>query len=146
MTGSPVALDPGEMLVPLPLALAVEAARVALDHATDLCRFHGDVPPAKPGSWASACGSCEQPARVRKALALLRRVSGEQPPPRRYVVDGTTDPHPVSGLYPVVGIRGLFAPADPERAGAVIVRELEVRGELGPFDVLVTVKGGTHEH
>jgi hypothetical protein len=132
-----------DFVVPAPLGLAVEVARDALDHAEDLCRYHGDVPPAKPGSWAGSCGSCEQPSRVRRALALMRRLAGELPPPRRYVIDADRPAHPITGLYPVVGVRALFAPADPEQARVVIERELETRGELGPFDLILTIKRGT---
>jgi hypothetical protein len=149
MTGSPAAIaDAGlaDFLLPPPIGLALEHARIALDHAAAECRLHWDVPPTAPGPFSSSCAWCEQPARVRKALALLRRISGEPPPPRRYVVDATDEPGPVSGLYPVltpagVPIRGLRAPADPEQAGRVLAAELERRGELGPFDLLVTVKG-----
>lgn len=141
-----VVLEEGEVIVPLPLAFAVEAARLALNGADTLCRFHGDVPPSKPGPFTGSCGSCEQPARVRKALALLRAVGGEDPPPRRYLIDDTAPPHRVSGLYPVEGlhgrpISGLFAPADPDQAAQVIGRELEARGEAGPFLLIITTRG-----
>lgn len=132
----------GEAIVPLPLALAVRAAYEALEQAPATCRFHGDVPPAKPGGWTSACDSCEQPARVRKALALLRNAYGLPHPPRWYTVDDTAEPHRVSGLFPVERIRGLFAPADVDQAREVIERELSARGEVGPFEIAVTLKGG----
>lgn len=132
-------------VVSLPLAVAVDAAYKALDAAEQTCRIHGDVPPAKPGGWTSACDSCEQPARVRKALALLRRVTGEPAPTRRYAVDASTRPHRVSGLFRVEGIRGLFAPADAEQAREVIMRELEARGEVGPFNVVVAISRCGHE-
>lgn len=141
--------DPVEDLpiVPLPLARAVSAARDALEAADDLCRWHGDVPPSKPGAWTGSCETCEQPARVRKALTLLRNAAGEPPPPRRYWVDTDAPPCRVSGLYPVVGVsgrtvRGLFAPADEHQARLVIARELEMRGEVGPFDLVVTIGTG----
>jgi hypothetical protein len=141
------ALATQEWFLPMPVALAIETARTALDHAVAVCRLHGDVPPAKPGGWSSACDSCEQPARVRKALAYLRALVGEPPPPRRYEVDATDAtgrPHRVSGLYRVEKIQGLWAPADEEQAREVILRELDVRGERGPFDVVVTIKRGDH--
>lgn len=136
-----------DFVVPPELGLALDAVRTALENAADTCRYHGDVPPSKPGPFTGSCDSCDQPARVRKALALLRRLGGEQPPVRRYQVDADAIPHQVSGLYPVHGahgrlVRGLFAPDDAEQAARTIVRELEARGELGPFDVLVTIRGG----
>jgi hypothetical protein len=148
MTGSPAAIaDAGlaDFVLPAPLGLALEAARVALDHADPVCRLHWDVPPSRPGPWTGSCGMCEQPARVRRALALLRRLAGEPVPVRRYVVDATAEPDRVAGLFPVLTgagqpIRGLRAPDDPARAAAVLVAELERRGELGPFDLLVTIK------
>jgi hypothetical protein len=129
--------------VTLPLAVAIDAARKALEGAEQTCRYHGDVPPTKPGGWTGSCDSCEQPARVRKALALLRRALDEPPPTRRYVVDTTRRPHQANGLYRVDGVSALWAPADAEQARALILRELEVRGEVGPFDVVVTVVGGS---
>lgn len=142
---APETLEPVEpplVVTPL-LGLALSAARDALDAAEQLCRLHGDVPPARPGGWTGACDSCEQPARVRKALALLRAAAGEDPPPRRYRVDTTAAPCRVSGLFPVIGPGGrpvrLFAPGDAAMAAKVIARELEARGELGPFDLIITV-------
>jgi hypothetical protein len=147
-----VATDPGDagladFLLPPPIGLAFEAARIALDHAVAECRLHWDVPPTRPGPFTGSCGPCEQPARVRRALALMRRCSGELPPPRRYVVDDTAEPARVSGMVPVltdagVPIRGLLVPPFADQATRVIERELEVRGEVGPFDLLVTLKGG----
>lgn len=149
MIGFPVAVaDAGlrDFVLPAPIGLALEHARIALDHAATECRLHWDVPPTKPGPFTGSCGWCEQPARVRKALALLRQLAGEHPPPRRYVVDATAEPGKVSGLYPVltdagVPIRGLRAPDDADQAARVLTAELERRGELGPFDLIITIKG-----
>lgn len=144
--GDPVVMADHEVVIPPVLGLALVAVKDALEQAPQECRYHGDVPPSKPGGWTSSCDSCEQPARVRKALALLRRAAGEPPPPRRYVVDTTAPPGPVSGLYPVLGtggqpIRGLRAPGDADQARKALAAELERRGEVGPFDLLVTIKG-----
>lgn len=131
--------------LPLPVAVAMQAARDALEHANPLCRFHGDCPPARYGPGAgrgTGCEECAQPARVRRALAYFRALTGEPPPPRRYQLDIAGGPHRVSGGYKVLGVAGLWAPADQAAAAALIERTLADRGELGPFDVLLTIPGG----
>ena len=133
--------------LPLPVALAITAAKEALEHAPQTCRFHGDCPPAKPGPHTGRCDSCEQPARVRRALAYFRGLTGEEPPARRYVVDTASAPHRVSGGYRVLGhaggtgVSGLWVPADPGLAAALIIRTLEERGEVGPFELQVSLNG-----
>jgi hypothetical protein len=108
---------------------ALRKARAALENATQNCRYHGDVPPAPPNSWRGAgCDTCEQPARVRAALAALRRLAGDPQPPRAYTVD-TARRHQANGLHPVNGINGLWVDADPRRARAAIIGELHYRGE-----------------
>lgn len=140
----------GETTVPLALLVAIDAYRVALDNADRWCRFHEDVPPPPPALGAG-CESCAQPARVRKAIALMCKALGEPPPVRRYTVDTTGQPHPVSGMFPVFStlsdrpIRGLYAPGDAAGAQAAILRELDVRGETGPFTVEVAIRGCRHD-
>lgn len=127
--------------LPAPVAAALAAARAVLEGSPQTCRFHGDCPPTGSGTGPGWCEACVHPRKVRRALAYFRALTGEPPPPRFYSLDVMAGPHRTSGGYKVVGVPGLWAPADVDKARRLIVRELEARGELGPFDVRVSVPG-----
>lgn len=110
-------------------------ALAALTSAETTCRYHGDVR-APRSLLSSGCGSCQQPARVRDAIAALIEVYGGEPLPRAYTVDTTSTDDPGRarvGLWPVTEIRGLFVRDDPDLALRAICAALVERGETGPL-------------
>jgi hypothetical protein len=55
---------------------AAKLAVAALEGAETTCRYHGDTPPKAP-AWHGGCESCQQPTRVREALAAIRALTTE---------------------------------------------------------------------
>lgn len=56
---------------------AAKLALTALEGAETTCRYHGDNPPKAP-AWHGGCESCQQPTRVREALAAIRALTTEE--------------------------------------------------------------------
>jgi hypothetical protein len=60
------------------LRAAAEFALTALEGAETACRYHGETPPEAP-AWHGGCESCQQPTRVREALAAIRALTAKEP-------------------------------------------------------------------